>query len=457
MIEILDHLIAPETRTEAYERIMKSGWLFGLRSKPEDPAFWYLDLQGFKEADAIWHSLKARCEALAGVRLEVARQYATGHTYGLGGRVHADDTRENTFTLLVYPMPEWRAEWEGETLFYTPEGDLRQAVRPVPGRAVFFDSRIPHAGRAPGRDFGGLRVAIAFKLIAASDSSESEALQPELPETSEASHPTSASPLLELTGRKGAESHYRLVVPQSLIEVRVAAKLTSIGQTVRLPGFRPGKISEAELKKRYAARARREVLDQVAAEQVTMLSQRGIMPSSVALESGADEGDARYRIVATVLSDIADFQADQVEIIKPKLDTGDPQVLASAERYMRRQVLDALAAHFQFAVHPALIEREFQSLWQTMSSQVPEADREEVVTELRQVAERRVRLGFVVAELARRRGLALTAPSSVLPGEAPAQASQRELEARLLGGLLGEVNLAERLMTAEELVRLEEE
>jgi hypothetical protein len=450
MIEILDNLIAPEIRAAAYEGIMKSGWLFGLRSKPEDPAFWFMDLQGVAEVDAIWAALKDQCEALAGMPLQVARQYATGHTYGLGGRVHADDTRENTFTLLVYPMPDWRAEWEGETLFYTPDGDLRQAVRPVPGRAVFFDSRLPHAGRAPGRDFGGLRVAIAFKLIAASHSSEPQTIQ-HVPATSEASHRTSASPLLQRIDQQGSESHYRLLVPKALVDEGVAAKLASIGQSIKLPGFPAGRVPETELRRRYGARAHREVLEHLAAEQISTLSQRGILVSSLVLDAPAKDEEAVFRIVGTVLSEVAEFRADQLEIVKPKLDSSDTQALAKAERFLRRQVLDAVAQHFNFQVHPALIEREFQSLWQTIASHVPEADRQEVTEEIRQLAERRVRLGFAVAELARRRGLALSEPSSVLPGETPAQASQRELETRLLAQLLREVKFIERLMSTEEL------
>ena len=92
------------------------------------------------------------------------RQYANGHTYGLGGRSHQDDQRENTFTLLYYPMPVWEHLWDGETMYFNAAGDVLAAVRPQPNRAVIFDSRIPHAGRAPSRFFSGLRVTVAFKL-----------------------------------------------------------------------------------------------------------------------------------------------------------------------------------------------------------------------------------------------------------------------------------------------------
>ena len=94
------------------------------------------------------------------------RQYANGHTYGQGGRPHRDDERPGTFTLLYYPMPEWRGEWEGETVFVDEREEVIAALKPEPNRAVFFDSRVLHCGRAPGRRFEGLRVTLAFKLEA---------------------------------------------------------------------------------------------------------------------------------------------------------------------------------------------------------------------------------------------------------------------------------------------------
>ena len=57
-------------------------------------------------------------------------------------------------------------EWAGETVLYDGQGEIARAVLPAGNRAIFFDSRIGHAGRAPSRFFGGLRVTVAFKLEA---------------------------------------------------------------------------------------------------------------------------------------------------------------------------------------------------------------------------------------------------------------------------------------------------
>jgi len=123
-----------------------------------------MDLDGNPVFDSVWEHVRPRCEAMAGTSLRVLRQYANGHTYGIGGAAHADDVRAGCYTLLYYPMPEWNHGWEGETVFYDEGGDIRLAVLPRPNRAVFFDSRIPHAGRAPSRSCVALRVTVAYKI-----------------------------------------------------------------------------------------------------------------------------------------------------------------------------------------------------------------------------------------------------------------------------------------------------
>lgn len=140
-------------------------WGFGSQSTQErGRPFWHMDLVGAPAVEAAWQHARPGCEAVAGKPLRVIRVYANGHTYGQGGQPHYDDTRDDTYTLLYYPMPEWRTEWEGETVFFDGRGDVTRSVLPLPNRALLFDARIPHAGRAPGRAFGGLRITVAFKL-----------------------------------------------------------------------------------------------------------------------------------------------------------------------------------------------------------------------------------------------------------------------------------------------------
>ena len=162
IFKVLPTLMPVDLHKSAWEVCNRPEWLFGNQSNTEKSLpFWKMELDG------VWAHARPTCEDLAGKPLRVLRQYANGHTYGQGGRPHSDDRRPGTYTLLYYPMPEWRAEWDGETVFYDGNGEIASSVLPVGNRAIFFDSRIGHAGRAPSRFFGGLRVTLAFKLEAA--------------------------------------------------------------------------------------------------------------------------------------------------------------------------------------------------------------------------------------------------------------------------------------------------
>ncbi len=132
-LEVLEDLAPAELHARAWDICMGKGWYFGHATHDGDGArFWKLDLDGDPVFDAIWQQARARCEAIAGVPLRVIRQYANGHTYGLGGKPHLDDVRPGSFTLLYYPMQEWDAGWDGETVFLEPDGEIAQSVRPRP-------------------------------------------------------------------------------------------------------------------------------------------------------------------------------------------------------------------------------------------------------------------------------------------------------------------------------------
>src|SRR5256885_827095 len=138
VFEVLDDLTPADLFDAAKTICAGAGWYFGHGTYDADEArFWKMDLDGNATFDAIWLQMKARCEAIAGAPLRAIRQYANGHTYGLGGAAHLDDVRPGSYTLLYYPMPEWKDGWDGETVFFDGAGEIAAAVRPRPNRAVF--------------------------------------------------------------------------------------------------------------------------------------------------------------------------------------------------------------------------------------------------------------------------------------------------------------------------------
>jgi hypothetical protein len=167
-LRLIPALAPPELHEAVWrETGLGTSWTFGHGSGTQPgPPFWKMDLDHSPAATRLWEHARPLCEEHVGRELRVLRQYANGHTFGQGGRLHQDDFAPGTYTLLYYPMPAWEAEWEGETVFENGKGEIVASIRPAPNRALLFDSRIPHLGRAPSRSCPGLRVTVAFKLAA---------------------------------------------------------------------------------------------------------------------------------------------------------------------------------------------------------------------------------------------------------------------------------------------------
>ena len=83
---------------------------------------------------------------------------------------------------------------------------------------------------------------------------------------------------------------------------------------------------------------------------------------------------------------------------------------------MKRQLLDKLAADYDFEVPPSMVEAEFGQIWQQIQSEIakeddPEAALKEIEDEkddYRRIAERRVRLGLLLSEIGQANGVEVT-------------------------------------------------
>jgi hypothetical protein len=454
IIEIFDDLVPSEAFLAACRSCAVARWYFGHESHKDDPIpFWSLELAEDPAFDDVWKQVRARCEALAGRALCVIRQYATGHTYGLGGKPHNDDRRAGCFTLLYYPMPEWKAEWEGETVFYDSDNEIVRAISPRPNRAVFFDSRIVHAGHAPSRACPALRIAVAFKL-------EPVPLS-EMPSAVSAQEPSSAALPVEEISQEGAERVYAVRIPGERIAALVRERLLETGKGLRLPGFRPGKIPLEVLEQRYGSRAREAVRNTLAVEAAQQLLAGGSLTSATQASDSAGSGDLLLRLTATHLPSLPEPPFHSVSLTR--LTAASKEASALLEASFRRQVLDQLDAAYQFTIAPVLIEKELYSIRVAAQAQLrllDEADRRAAEAEMRLIAERRVRLGAVVLEIARRLGIAVTdaqAQSARGPGESLTQARGRLTEDRVISSLVHRASVTERPATQDELDSLSAE
>jgi trigger factor len=108
------------------------------------------------------------------------------------------------------------------------------------------------------------------------------------------------------------------------------------------------------------------------------------------------------------------FGLESLDKLKELMKVQVEQELNGLTRtYMKRQLLDQLAAAHDFEVPPAMVEAEFEQIWAQLEQEVereedPEAARKEMEDEredYRDIAVRRVRLGLLLSEIGQANGV----------------------------------------------------
>ena len=159
-MKIYDNFLTEQDKDYIQSIIRSPKWKWFHKSKPTDiDCFWQL---GNLEFDTFFNPyLLNKIKELTGDDLAIERIYMNGHTGGGHGNMHKDSEFDLGRTFIVYCNPEWNIEWGGGTYF--AENDT--VVNNKPYSAVYFQNNIEHFATPLSKDFNGLRVTLAFKLL----------------------------------------------------------------------------------------------------------------------------------------------------------------------------------------------------------------------------------------------------------------------------------------------------
>jgi trigger factor len=126
-------------------------------------------------------------------------------------------------------------------------------------------------------------------------------------------------------------------------------------------------------------------------------------------------GEVRKPAEAKLDDELAtSFGLESLDKLKELMKIQVEQELNGLTRtYMKRQLLDQLAASHDFEVPPAMVEAEFEQIWAQLEQEVareedPEAAKKEMEAEredYRDIAVRRVRLGLLLSEIGQKHGV----------------------------------------------------
>ena len=107
---------------------------------------------------------------------------------------------------------------------------------------------------------------------------------------------------------EGLKRGYSVVVPAADIESKRAAKLSELAKTLRLPGFRPGKVPSHVVRQRYGTAVTSEVLEESVNDATRqVLSERGLRAATqpkVDVVSPDDATDLQFTVEVELLPEI---------------------------------------------------------------------------------------------------------------------------------------------------------
>ncbi len=131
----------------------------------------------------------------------------------------------------------------------------------------------------------------------------------------------------------GLKRNYTVVLPVADLESRRTERLTSLGKTLRLPGFRPGKVPMPIVKQRYGTAVSAEVLEESVSEATQrVLSERGLRPAQqpkvnlVSDNPTALASDLEFSVELELLPDITLPDFGSIELARMKAEVAPDAV-----------------------------------------------------------------------------------------------------------------------------------
>jgi trigger factor len=138
------------------------------------------------------------------------------------------------------------------------------------------------------------------------------------------------------TASDGLKREFKVVVDKTDIEQKVTDRLGEIGRSIRMPGFRPGKVPLSVLKKRYGSAVMGEVLERAVSDSSTQaMRDRGLRPAlqpKVEIVSFEEGTDLEYKLAVELLPEITPIAFDELELERLRPEVPEDEIEKALQR-----------------------------------------------------------------------------------------------------------------------------
>ncbi|RDI97074.1 trigger factor [Dyella solisilvae] len=118
--------------------------------------------------------------------------------------------------------------------------------------------------------------------------------------------------------------------PAERFESQVSARIAEMGRTVRLKGFRPGKVPTTVIQQRFGDQVRGEVLSDLIGstlrEAVAQENLRPIANPSINTTGRPEDGEIAYTATFEVMPEFPEIDVAKLEVTRPVADVNDADI-----------------------------------------------------------------------------------------------------------------------------------
>ncbi len=143
------------------------------------------------------------------------------------------------------------------------------------------------------------------------------------------------------TSADGLKREFRIVVPAGELEDKVVSRLDELGRTIRLPGFRPGKVPMQILRRRYGPSVLGEVVESTvqgsSEDTIREHNLRPALPPKVDIVSFSEGADLEYKMLIEVLPEIPEPNFSDLGIERLIVEVPEESVDAAIARIAEQQ------------------------------------------------------------------------------------------------------------------------
>ena len=129
---------------------------------------------------------------------------------------------------------------------------------------------------------------------------------------------------------KGLDIEWNMIIPADKINVILDKKYQELSQNINIPGFRPGKVPIAIIKKRYSKSVMSEILDNLINDNLReVLLEKKIRPSvqpTVNVKSYEEGKDLSLNVIIQKMPDIEQIDLSEIKIEKSSLEVSDSDI-----------------------------------------------------------------------------------------------------------------------------------